>query len=91
MAGELVGLAGRGKDEKGNFGVAEDGELVGFLQKPIPTLRERHLPTRRIFDSLQLHFPSSHFSRSADESDFRLFSLQSESESESSLSLRQDI
>jgi len=60
VAGKLVGLAGRREDEEGNLGVAQNRQLVSFLQKPIPTLGERNLPTCRIFDSFQLNFASSH-------------------------------
>ena len=61
MAGELVGLAGGGEDDDGDLGVAENGQLISFLQNAIPTFREAHLPTCRIFNSLHLNFASSHF------------------------------
>lgn len=35
VTGELVSLAGRREDEKGDLGVAEDGELKGLLEKTI--------------------------------------------------------
>lgn len=35
VAGELVSLAGGGEDEEGDFGIAEDGELKGLLEKAV--------------------------------------------------------
>lgn len=59
--GAVVGdLAGAGEDEDGDLGVAEDADLPGLLDDPIPPLREGHLPIRRVLDPLDLDLPSTH-------------------------------
>jgi len=51
--------AGGGEHEEGDVDVAEHGQLVRLLDQPVPPLRERHLPVRRVLDPLdrQLHPP----------------------------------
>ncbi|KAL6985743.1 hypothetical protein U1Q18_019116 [Sarracenia purpurea var. burkii] len=49
------------EDEEANIDVAEDGELLSFLDQTALSLRERHMPTVLVLDSLQLNLPSPHF------------------------------
>lgn len=58
--GEVVELAVRGEDDDADVGVAEDGELPGFLEQPGTALAEGHLPVHRVLDAPQLHLASRH-------------------------------
>jgi hypothetical protein len=59
-AGEFIEAAGAGEDDEADLGFAKDGELIGLLEQPTPTLRECHLPARRVLDPLDDCLPSSH-------------------------------
>jgi hypothetical protein len=59
-AGEFIETAGAGEDDEADLGFAKDGELIGLLEQPTPTLRECHLPARRVLDPLDDCLPSSH-------------------------------
>ena len=64
-AGILEVLAGGGgEDDESDIGVAEHGKLFGLLEKPSSSLRERHLPRRRIIYLLYLNLISCHLSLS---------------------------
>lgn len=62
VSGKLEELPFGGEDDESDIGVAQDGDLVGFLEQPSPSLRESHLPTDLVLDPLQLNPPSSHLS-----------------------------
>lgn len=66
-AAELVKLPAVGEDDESDLGVAEHGELVGFLEEPIPPLREGHLAINLVLDSLQLHPSPPHLLSSLSE------------------------
>lgn len=53
-------LAGAGEHNNGNLGIAENGELVGLLEKPIPSFRVSHLAVGGVFYPLDLDLSSSH-------------------------------
>ena len=59
---ELVELAATGEDEESNLDIAENRELSSLLHQPAPPLRESHLTTTLVLDSLQHHLPPPHFS-----------------------------
>jgi hypothetical protein len=48
--GEVEELPGGGEDDEPDVGVAEDGELLGLLEQPLPPLGEGHLPRRQVVD-----------------------------------------
>ncbi|KAL5988419.1 hypothetical protein ACLOJK_036183 [Asimina triloba] len=62
-AGEIVELAGAGEDNEADLGVAENRELLGFLQQPVAALRERHLPACGIVYATDHDLPPSHRDR----------------------------
>ena len=55
--------AGGREHDESDIDVAEDGELVGFLDEAITALRESHLPVRVVLYPLylQLHPPHQAF------------------------------
>ena len=55
-----------GKHDDGDFGIAEDGELVGLFEEAVASLGVGDLPVRRVFDSLDLDLPSRHRRRPFD-------------------------
>lgn len=57
---KLVELSSIGEDDESNFGIAQNGELISFLQNPISPFSEGDLPIDLVFYSLQLYSPSSH-------------------------------
>ena len=59
VVGILIKTATAGKDDKSNFSITQDGQLVGFLQQPIAALTEGHLPVCCVLYSLYLNFASS--------------------------------
>lgn len=52
-------VGGREHDES-DVDVAEDGELVGLLDEPIPALRERHLAVRDVLYPPYLQLNATH-------------------------------
>lgn len=56
----LIELAGRGKEEEEEVGVAEDRELPCFLEQAIPSFIESGLPLVGVLDPLYLRSPSPH-------------------------------
>jgi hypothetical protein len=60
MAGVLVELPLGGEDDERDLGVAEHGDLVRFLQQPVPALGEGHLSVDLVLDPPQLHRPAPH-------------------------------
>lgn len=60
IARELIKPSFLRKDDHGDFGIAEDRELVSFLQQSGPALREGDLPARCVLNSPHLNFASSH-------------------------------
>ena len=59
-AGELIEPAVAGEDDDGDLDVAEDGELQGLLHQTVPPLRERHVASVPVLDSLDHHLFSPH-------------------------------
>jgi hypothetical protein len=59
-AGEIVELAGAGEDDEADLGVAEDREFLRLLQKPVPPLRESHLPAGWVVDPTDHDLPPPH-------------------------------
>lgn len=47
---ELIELPRAWEDHKPDFRIAEDCQLLGFLDQPFPPLREGHLPARGVVD-----------------------------------------
>jgi hypothetical protein len=60
-AGKIREPAGAGEDNKSNFCIAKDGELPGFLEQPISSLGESHLPARRVVNPFYHNLSSPHF------------------------------
>lgn len=60
-AAELVELPSSGEDDESDLRIAENRELVSFLQEAVPTLGEGHLPVDLVLDPLQLYPSSPHF------------------------------
>jgi hypothetical protein len=58
----LIEAAGAGEDHETNLGIAEDSELLGFLEDPVPPLREGHLPARRVVNPADHNLPPPHLS-----------------------------
>jgi len=52
IVGVLVEAAPAGEDDERHLGVAEDGELVSLLEKPVATLAEGDLPRLVLFSIL---------------------------------------
>ena len=63
VTGILVEAAAGGEDDQGDLGFAEDGELIGLLEQPVPALAEGHLAARRVLDPLDLDLPPPHGSK----------------------------
>lgn len=59
----LIQLAGRGKEEEEEVGVAENRELPGFLKQTVPSFIESRLPLDRVLYPLYLRSPSPHVAR----------------------------
>ena len=55
VVGVLVEAAAAGEDDERHLGVAQDGELVGLFEEPVPALAEGHLPASRVLDPLDLN------------------------------------
>lgn len=53
-------LAGAAKDDDGDLGVAEDGDLLCLLDQPVPPLGVGHLPVVGVLYPLYLYLPSPH-------------------------------
>ena len=53
-------LASAGEHNNRNLGIAENGELVGLLEKPVPSFRVCHLAVGGVLYPLDLDLPSSH-------------------------------
>ena len=62
-AGVIIKSAGAGEDDEADFGVAQDGELLGLLHQTIPPLGEGHLPAGGVVDPLDHDLPSHHVSQ----------------------------
>lgn len=62
FSGELEELPFGGEDDERDVSVAQNGDLMGFLEQPSPSLGESHLPTDLVLNPLQLNPPSSHLS-----------------------------
>jgi hypothetical protein len=58
--GVLEQLAALGEDDHGELRAAEDGELVGFLEKSPAALGEGHPPVHPVLHLLHLHTPAPH-------------------------------
>lgn len=59
-AGALEELSGGGEDDDGDLGIAENGKLLGFLEKPSSSFGESHLPGSRVVDLPYLDLLSRH-------------------------------
>lgn len=60
-AAEFIEFATTGEDNKSNFSITQNRELVCLFEESIPSLGKGHLPIYLVFNSLQLHPPSSHY------------------------------
>lgn len=60
VGGVLEELAFGGEHDESHLGIAKDGDLMGLLEEPCPTLRERHLSTDLVLDPLQLNSSPPH-------------------------------
>lgn len=65
-ANVLVELASTGEHYNRNLGITQNGELVGLLEKPIPSFRVSDLAVRRVLYPLDLDLTSSHDDQSID-------------------------
>lgn len=72
LAGKMAETAGVGEHDEGDVDIAEDGELVSLLNKPISAFREGDLSIGVIFYFLNLQFNTTH--------SFSLFSFFNEEE-----------
>lgn len=59
-ATELVELPPVGEDDQRDLSIAENRQLIGFLQQPISAFGECHLPVNLVLDPLQLHPSPTH-------------------------------
>lgn len=57
----LVNFVSGGLHDEGDLSVTQNGELLSFLEDPIPSLRVGHLPVRLVLDQLDLNLPTTHF------------------------------
>jgi len=63
MARVLVELPLSGEDDERDLRIAENGDLVGLLQQPVPALGEGHLAVDLVLDPAQLHRSAPHLRR----------------------------
>lgn len=61
MVGVLIETATAREDNKGNLGIAEDGQFISFLEQTIPPLAEGDLAVSRVLDPLDLDLPPPYF------------------------------
>lgn len=61
IGGVLEELSSSGEDDQSDLSVAENRDLMSFLQQSRPPLRERHLAVDLVLDPLQLNPTSPHF------------------------------
>ena len=54
-ASEVGKLAGAGENNEGEFGVTEDGKVMGFLHQTAATFREGNLTTGDVIDFADLY------------------------------------
>lgn len=59
----LVEAACAGEGHEADLGIAEDGELLGFLEDPVPPLGEGHLPARGVINPADHNLPPPHLSQ----------------------------
>lgn len=64
-ASKIVELSSAREDHYSDFSIAQDRELLRFLQQSVPSLRKRHLSARRVIDPPYHYFPSPHSLSSA--------------------------
>lgn len=67
-------FSGAGKHENGNFSVAENGELVGFLEEPIASLGVGYLSVGGVLYPLDLDLSPRHFLPISETPNSKLFS-----------------
>lgn len=60
VTGIFIQAASGREDDQSDLSVAEDGELVGLLQQPIPALAEGHLAAGGVLDPLDLNLSPPH-------------------------------
>lgn len=58
-ARKLEKLSGAREDDQAYFRIAQHGQLVSFLQQPVPTFGEGDLSTGGVLDPLDLDFPTA--------------------------------
>lgn len=56
----LVETAAAGEDDESNFSITEHRQLISFLQQPVSSLAEGHLPIGCVLNPLYLNFSSPH-------------------------------
>ena len=56
----LKQLASAGEDDESDLSITQHRELIGLLHQPSSSLRECHLPSRRVLDPLDLNLSASH-------------------------------
>lgn len=61
-AAELKELATVGEDDERHLGITKNGQLISFLQQPIPPLGKCYLSIYLVLYPLQLYLPPSHLS-----------------------------
>lgn len=60
-AAELIEFSSIGEDDESDLGIAENGKLVGFLEKSVSPFGKCHLPVDLVLYPLQLYSSPPHF------------------------------